>query len=169
MITTKNVKLFDSIKSLPRRDYYGFYSNVARGKRKKKKILKHLGLWDVKRKPRPVANAPPVDVFPAYDEQPGPSSDDYIRDPEYPADLSRRSSKNEDGSLLLKNPKREDRLFISKIHYCRPILANCRVDITIFILYMGLYWIEPGGAWCRISSGPICCYSSQDVTQPYQP
>jgi len=57
-----------------------------------KKILKHLGLWDVKRKPRPVANAPPIDVFPAYDEQPGPSSDDYIRDPEYPADLSRRSS-----------------------------------------------------------------------------
>jgi hypothetical protein len=30
-----------------------------------KKILKHLGLWDVKRKPRPVANAPPIDVFPA--------------------------------------------------------------------------------------------------------
>ncbi|MEA1946363.1 MAG: hypothetical protein U9N83_03555 [Thermodesulfobacteriota bacterium] len=40
-----------------------------------KKILKHLGLWDVKRKPRPTANAPPVDVFPAYDEQPGPSAD----------------------------------------------------------------------------------------------
>jgi hypothetical protein len=30
-----------------------------------KKILKHLGLWDVKRKPRPVVNAPPIDVFPA--------------------------------------------------------------------------------------------------------
>jgi hypothetical protein len=103
--------------------YYGYYSNVSRGKRKKsdaddaipcilepeltdrgfrrnwarliqkiyevdplvcpkcfgamriisfiedpdvmKKILKHLGLWDVKRKPRPVANAPPIDVFPA--------------------------------------------------------------------------------------------------------
>ena len=56
------------------------------------KILKHLGLWDVKRKPRPVANAPPFDVFPAYDEQPGPSADDYISDPDYPADVSRRSS-----------------------------------------------------------------------------
>ncbi len=67
-----------------------------------KKILKHLGLWDVKRKPRPVANGPPIDVFPTYDEQPGPSADDYIRDPEYPTDVSRRSSKNEDGSLLLK-------------------------------------------------------------------
>ena len=56
-----------------------------------KKILKHLGLWDVKRKPRPVANAPPIDVFHAYDQQPGPSVDDYIRDSDYPADLSRRS------------------------------------------------------------------------------
>jgi hypothetical protein len=124
--------------------YYGYYSNVARGKRKKdgaddkipcilepeltgqafrknwarliqkiyevdplicpkcsgemrvisfiedpdviQQILKHLGLWNVKRKPRPVANAPPIDVFPAYDEQPGPSADDYIMDPQYPAD-----------------------------------------------------------------------------------
>ena len=47
-----------------------------------KKILKHLGLWDVKRKPRPVANTPPIDVFPAYDEQPGPREDDYIADPD---------------------------------------------------------------------------------------
>ena len=39
-----------------------------------------------------VANAPPIDVFPAYDEQPGPRADDYIADPDYPADLSRRSS-----------------------------------------------------------------------------
>ena len=134
-----------------------------------KKILKHLGLWDVERKPRPVANAPPIDVIAAYDEQPGPSADDYISDPDYPADLSRRSSKNEDGSLLLKNLKREDGLLISKIHYFQPILANCRVDITIFILYMGLYWIEPVGAWSRFRSGPICCYSSPAVTQPYQP
>ena len=57
-----------------------------------KKTLEHLGLWDVKRKPRPVANAPPIDVFPEHDEQPGPSADDYIVDPDYPADLSRRSS-----------------------------------------------------------------------------
>jgi hypothetical protein len=53
-----------------------------------KKILKYLGLWDVKRMPRPVAKAPPIDVFPAHDEQPGPSSDDYIRDPEYRADAN---------------------------------------------------------------------------------
>ena len=50
-----------------------------------KKILKHQSLWDIKRKPRPTANAPPIDVFTVYDEQPGPSADDYIVDPEYPA------------------------------------------------------------------------------------
>ena len=60
-----------------------------------KKILKHLDLWEIKRKPRPVANALPSDVFPAYlpvrrtqtgDEQPGPSVDDYIIDSDYPAE-----------------------------------------------------------------------------------
>ena len=47
-----------------------------------KKILKHLGLWDIK--PRPLANAPPF-IPEAYPVQ---SVDDYIRDPQYPADLS---------------------------------------------------------------------------------
>ncbi len=125
--------------------YYGYYSNVARGKRKKtdaddkipcilepeltdkafrknwarliqkiyevdpllcpkcssemrviafiedpdviKKILNHLDLWVIKRKPQHVDNAPPIDVFPAYDEQPTPSTDDYIRDPDYPVEV----------------------------------------------------------------------------------
>lgn len=123
--------------------YYGYYSNVARGKRKKTdaddkiscilepelmtrlseknwarliqkiyevdpllypkcssemrliafiedpdviKILNHLDFWVIKRKPRPFANAPPIDVFPAYDEQPEPSVDDYIIDPDYTAE-----------------------------------------------------------------------------------
>ncbi|MCJ7538712.1 MAG: hypothetical protein MUO88_03510 [Desulfobacterales bacterium] len=124
--------------------YYGYYSNVARGKRKKacendkipcileselsdkdfrrnwarliqkiyevdplvcpkcsgemhviafiedpdviKKILKHLGLWYVKRKPRPVANGPLISDFPTYDEHPGPGTDEYIQDPQYPAE-----------------------------------------------------------------------------------
>ena len=71
-----------------------------------KKILKHLGLWEVKRKPLPRANAPPVDVFPAYDDQPGPCADDppsvwiLRRDKLYPRSavphrLVRRSSKND--------------------------------------------------------------------------
>jgi len=54
----------------------------------------------------------------------------------------------------------------SKIRYFQPILANCRVDMTIFILYRGFYWIEPVGVWCRINSDPICCYSFPAVTQP---
>ena len=60
-----------------------------------KKILKHLGQWDEKRKPLAIAHAPPIDVFPSYlpvrstqtgDEKPGPSTDDYITDPDYPAE-----------------------------------------------------------------------------------
>ena len=45
-----------------------------------KKILTHLGLWEVKRKPSPVANAPPI----IPDSYPIPSVDDYVIDPYYP-------------------------------------------------------------------------------------
>jgi len=51
-----------------------------------KKILKHLDLWEIKRKPRPVANAPLCDLFPVYDEQPGTCFNDYLTDPDYPAE-----------------------------------------------------------------------------------
>ncbi len=61
--------------------YYGYYSNVARGKRKKAdaddKILCIL---------EPQLTGKTSRVFPAYDEQPGPRADDYIRDPAYPAE-----------------------------------------------------------------------------------
>jgi len=39
----------------------------------------------------------PIDVYPKYDESSVPSVENYMKDPEYPVDLSRRSSKNEDG------------------------------------------------------------------------
>jgi len=39
---------------------------------------------DIERPTLPVANSPPGDLFPAYDEHPGPSVDDYIIDPDYP-------------------------------------------------------------------------------------
>jgi len=42
------------------------------------KILKHLGLWDVKYKPQSVAYAPSVDGVSVYDD--GPEPDDYSRD-----------------------------------------------------------------------------------------
>ncbi len=48
--------------------------------------LRDCLLEDMKRKPRPTANAPSIDVFPAYDEQPGPNTDDYIRNPDYHAE-----------------------------------------------------------------------------------
>ncbi len=45
-----------------------------------KKILNHLGLWDVKRKPPPRANGPPTEAIIVYDESSSPSADDYIID-----------------------------------------------------------------------------------------
>ena len=52
-----------------------------------KKILKHLGLWDVKRKPPPRANSPPIESFIIYDESSAPSTDDYIIDADYPIEI----------------------------------------------------------------------------------
>jgi hypothetical protein len=49
-----------------------------------KKILKHLSLWDVKRKPPPRANGPPTKSFIIYDECSSPSADDYLIDADYP-------------------------------------------------------------------------------------
>jgi hypothetical protein len=49
-----------------------------------RKILKHLGIWEVKCKPQSMANAPPIDVFPAIDSQPGSCADDYIIDLVHP-------------------------------------------------------------------------------------
>ena len=43
-----------------------------------KKILKHLGLWDVKHKPLARANGPPTESLIIYDESSTPSADDYL-------------------------------------------------------------------------------------------
>ena len=48
------------------------------------KILKHLGLWDVKRKLPPRANSPPTESFIIYDESSTTGADDYIIDADYP-------------------------------------------------------------------------------------
>jgi hypothetical protein len=47
-----------------------------------KKILNHLDLWDVKRKPPPRANAPPPEAFIISDDSPAPCVDDYLTDPD---------------------------------------------------------------------------------------
>jgi hypothetical protein len=49
-----------------------------------KKILNHLGLWDVKRKPPARANSPPTESFIIYDECSSPCADDYLMDADYP-------------------------------------------------------------------------------------
>ncbi len=123
--------------------YYGFYSNVSRGRRKKqdqddiipsilepdgssktykknwarliqkiykvdpltcpkcsgsmrilsfiedeeviKKILKHLGLWDIKTRPPPRAIAPPGNIQIDHSDSQLPPCEDYLyRDPDYP-------------------------------------------------------------------------------------
>ena len=49
------------------------------------KILKHLGLWDVKAKPPPKANAPPLDIHTEYSDSQRPlCEDDLYYDPDYP-------------------------------------------------------------------------------------
>jgi hypothetical protein len=45
-----------------------------------KKILKHLNLWIVNRKPPPCANGPPTESFIIYDEFSSPCADNYIID-----------------------------------------------------------------------------------------
>ena len=45
-----------------------------------KKILKHLDLWEVGRKPPARANSPPTESFITYDKCSSPSVDDYIID-----------------------------------------------------------------------------------------
>jgi len=51
-----------------------------------RKILEHLNLWDVKRKPFPRLHAPSIDGFSLYDEPPAPGADEYLTDPDYPAE-----------------------------------------------------------------------------------
>ncbi len=49
-----------------------------------KKILQHLDLWHVKRKPPPRATGPPAEGIIIYDESSAPGADDYIIDSDYP-------------------------------------------------------------------------------------
>ena len=49
-----------------------------------KKILKHLDLWDVRRKPPARAHGPPPETFIIYDELSSPGAGDYIIDADYP-------------------------------------------------------------------------------------
>ena len=48
------------------------------------KILKHLDLWGVRRKPPARAHGPPTEAFIIYDQSSSPRADDYIIDADYP-------------------------------------------------------------------------------------
>ena len=67
-----------------------------------KKILKHFGIWEVKRKPRPKANAPPL----IPDSYPIPSAGDYLIDPDRPAEVCfwHQARRKINGRLRLKYP-----------------------------------------------------------------
>jgi hypothetical protein len=52
-----------------------------------RKILTHLGLWQIKARPRPVAHAPPDLAAAPFDDRLAPSAEDYLTDPLYPDEV----------------------------------------------------------------------------------
>ena len=67
-----------------------------------KKILKHFGIWEVKRKPRPRANVQPL----IPDSYPIPSAGDYLIDSDRPAEVCfwHQARRKINGGLSLKYP-----------------------------------------------------------------
>jgi hypothetical protein len=53
-----------------------------------RKILEHIGLWGVRRKPVPKANAPPVRYVAKDVEGDFPAVDDDVVDPIYPVEAN---------------------------------------------------------------------------------
>ncbi len=52
------------------------------------KILKHLGLWEVKQRPPPRANAPPLNIHIDYTDSQIPSDEDnHYFDPDYSIEM----------------------------------------------------------------------------------
>ncbi len=104
-----------------------FFANennyVYKGSGCDQKNTQPFDLWLIKHKPWPVAYGPPADVFPAYDEQPGPSMDDYIRDLDYPAES------------YFQNHTREYRFPTPKPWIFRQSAAKFRLDNAAGIRY----------------------------------
>lgn len=48
------------------------------------KILKHITLWNVKKRPHYKIHSPPVDIYTDYSDSKIPPWDDDYRDPDYP-------------------------------------------------------------------------------------
>ena len=117
--------------------------------------------WPVGCETKAPANAPPIDNFPTYDEQPGPSADDP------PSVWILRRDKLHQGSwlpcrslLLRKILSGKTGILYPKSSIFSRFGAKCRLDNTIFIMYSNLDCLKPVGTCCRISGSTICCYSS---------
>ena len=52
-----------------------------------RKILTHLGLWQIKAQLQPVAHAPPELAAADFDDWPAPSAEEYLTDPLYPDEV----------------------------------------------------------------------------------
>jgi hypothetical protein len=52
-----------------------------------RKILTHLGLWQIKARPRPVAHALPDLAAAPFDDWLAPSAEVYLTDPLYPDEV----------------------------------------------------------------------------------
>ena len=91
----------------------------------------------MKRKPRPTANAPPIDVFPTYDEQPGPSTDDYTCPPleDHRSGLVRlwRITLQR---LIIKTTLGQPGFLCPKSQHFSPFIGKCLLDHTTGIRYM---------------------------------
>jgi hypothetical protein len=52
-----------------------------------RKILTHLGLWQIRARPRPVAHAPQALAYEPFNDWPAPGAEDYLTDPLYPYEV----------------------------------------------------------------------------------
>jgi hypothetical protein len=115
-----------------------------------KKILQHLDLWHVKRKLPARANDPPTQAIITFDDSSAPDADAYLIDVDYPIDLSRRSSKNEDGNLPLKKFScRQSGELFSKCPGIATPAQSIDLDNKTRFSYQVRYWF-------RLINASIC-------------
>ena len=143
-----------------------------------KKILKHLDLWDQKARLPPKTNAPPIDVFPTYDEQPGLRTDDYtcpprrIRDPDLCASgalhcrglflRSRAVAGSEGGKTTLG----QSGFLCPKSRIFSQFIVKFRLDNKAVVRYLNLSRLYDNEN-CRWVSGPTSYWDSTGYsTQP---
>ena len=78
----------------------------------KEKVKYTLGIVD---------NVPTIDLFSAYNEQQGPSADDYIRDPDYFAEAYFEKPYSGSRPFYAQNPNISNRLEKNAVLTIRPV------------------------------------------------